>query len=132
VRPVFPLDGVTTGLQPTLVWKAHPNAAYYSVSVVSRQGFQTTGGDVDVAGAAYTCWVKSHIHGTSVKVTPDGFRAAPGASQESRAHGLLPNQCYMWMVFAYDRAGKLVSSSEHYRLDHEPIFIVRSDDPKGG
>ena len=128
VQPLSPLDGVATVPAPTLTWRTDPEAAYYSVLVVSRPNLAAPGVYDPAPRKGYTCWVRSHIRGAAVRVTTEGFDLAGGATDESRARSLIPGRRYMWMVLAYDKAGNVISSSEHYRLDHEPVFLIRSDD----
>ncbi|MBI2843704.1 MAG: CDC27 family protein [Armatimonadetes bacterium] len=131
IKPLSPLDGVSADLSPVLVWREHPGAAYYSVSVISQSeaGLSGFGGFGPRQG--YTCWTMPRIRGTSVKVSAEGFSTVGPTTDESRAESLLRNRRYMWMVFAYDEEGNVISSSEHYRLDREPVFITLSGRTKG-
>jgi len=128
---VTPVDGVTTDNSPFLSWSAHPGAAFYTVSIISRPGYSLDAPSSKAAAEGYQCWMRSNITGTSVKVTQNGF-ISDGKSEESKIRSLVPGRCYSWIVFACDNKGNIISSSERYRTDREPVFFVKPDDTKGG
>lgn len=125
VRQVSPVGGDRVGGRPTLCWEALPEAAYYSVSIVAAS--ETSSGSERATGPS-TCWTRSHIVGGFTSIQRHYFVSS---TEECRAGALLPGKDYMWIVFAYDRAGRMISSSEHYRLDQEPEFRSESDQSKG-
>lgn len=124
VEMLSPIDNSLTNDQPVLTWKRYPGAAYYSVSLLS-----SLNRDSNMPDRAYTCWAKSHITESSTSISKEFF--VNSAKDECKQHRLLPDRHYMWMVFAYDKQGKLISSSEHYRLDREPVFFVNPQRNKG-
>lgn len=128
---VTPVDGVTAEIHPKLSWNAHPGAAYYTVSLISRPGYNPDPLSGRVSAEGYQCWMRSNIIGTSVRVTQSGFASDP-TFDESRNRSLVPGRCYSWVVFACDSKGNIISSSERYRTDREPVFSVKPDDMKGG
>lgn len=130
VRPIGPLGGVVTSLRPTLEWQPLPGAAYYSVSVVSKPNLGRAPMTAGPSQEGYTCWTASGIRGTSVRASPDGFTGE--GSTEARTGSLVPGRAYTWMVFAYNEGNELISSSEHYRLGGEPVFVAQTDGSRGG
>lgn len=106
VNQVRPLPGAAVGREPTLSWDPYPGARSYALSLVALGGRQR--------GA--TCWARSRITST---------RAAIDAAHFLNGHpGLVKGIAYMWIVYAYDANGSLLSSSEHYFDLNERVFVV--------
>ncbi len=112
VEQLFPEPGARVSGQATLAWKTYPGAAYYGVSILVV--------DEPALGRARrvgkTCWTRSRIPSLSTAI--DARHFVNGHSS------LRKGGSYMWMVYAYDSDGRLLSSSEHYSQLHEPAFAV--------
>lgn len=131
IELVRPIGRATTGPEPTLVWKSYPGAAYYSVSVISPISPEAS----HTAYSAFsgsTCWTRSHIRATSVKVDNSGFSGAVGESEEAKLSRLVIGRNYTWIVLAHDSRGTIISSSERYRHNSEATIVIKADDSKGG
>lgn len=128
---ISPVDGVYTSRRPVLKWSTYPGAAFYTLSLISRPVYnaRVTLGVSMTDG--YQCWTRSRISATSVEVSLDGFNTDI-ESEESGRRSLLPGGCYTWVVFAHDKNGCIISSSERYSPDRESIFFVKPDGKKGG
>lgn len=113
IEQTSPTPGQQVPRQPRLSWKPVPGAAHYSVSIITAS--EPRSGPAKTMG--HTCWARSGITATSVVVEPRYF-----TNTHSR---LKKGGYYMWIVYAVDRDGRLLSSSEHYAQTHEPAFQVR-------
>jgi len=131
IHQIKPINNQDVGTLPELVWDAYPDAAYYSVSVIA-QPYSSQGPIGDVTLEGYTCWARTKINGTSVKVTPEWFIQRDEITEEARLRHLVPKRTYMWIVVAYDQDGRIISSSEQYRFNQDSTFKVKSDALKGG
>jgi hypothetical protein len=129
LRPLAPIDSNLTTLTPTLTWEPYPSAAYYTVTVMAMPEWATAKAS---ESANYTCWTQSHIRSTRVTMSSQFFVVAPRQTPEGRLGHLAPGGTYMWIVFAHDASGRIISSSEHYRLDKEPVFVTGSQRLEGG
>ncbi len=108
-----PKPGQQVSLTPRLCWSPVPGAAHYSVSIIAAS--EPRSGPAKTVGQ--TCWARSGIKATSVVVGPRYF-----TNTHSR---LKKGGYYMWIVYAVDKDGRLLTSSEHYAQTHEPAFQVR-------
>ncbi len=126
IELLSPVAGETVSRIPTLKWSPHPGAAYYAVTIVTAPTSDTYPASNIASSQGRQCWSMSHIRSTSVSVSPDGFSAFVG-SPEARALSLLPGRHYSWMVLAYDDEGRVLSSSESYRMSSDPTFQIAFD-----
>ena len=111
VKQLGPESGAEVSAEPTLTWKPYPRAAYYSVSIIACEPRTR----ISASGLG-TCWARTRITDTFTRVTPHHF---------VNGHtSLKKGGTYMWIVYAYDSSGKLVSSSEHYGQLQETSFRV--------
>ena len=119
IELIRPDKGLTANECPLLKWSKYPVAASYSVSILRSPV------DLDMPSTAETCWVKTGIKDTSVKVTADGFNDADGSSVEAAQKRLLPGRRYLCWIYAYDSAGRLLATSEdYYSKGSDSIEIV--------
>lgn len=114
VRLISPGQSESVRPPVRLRWQAYPGAATYSVSVVLLSPAAT--GSVPRSTGA-TCWARADITDTSAMLDPAHFVGGHTA--------LTKNGSYSWIVYAYDSAGRLLSSSEHYFDLSERVFRVR-------
>ncbi|MEN6520301.1 MAG: hypothetical protein ABFD46_04010 [Armatimonadota bacterium] len=131
VKLISPLDRVYTGKRPVLRWEPYPGAAFFTVSLLICPFFRPAVSRFSSLPDGYQCWTRSRIRATSVEVSPDGF-VSNTKSVESRRRCLSPGGYYTWVVFAHAKNGDIISSSERYLPDREPVFSVQSDVKKGG
>lgn len=111
VEQLHPESGAEVSAEPTLTWKPYPRAAYYSVSIIACEPRTR----ISPSGLG-TCWARTRITDTFTRVTPHHF---------VKGHTLLKKGgTYMWIVYAYDSSGRLMSSSEHYGQLQETSFRV--------
>lgn len=117
VELLSPSFGAVVKNPVRLQWKAYPNAAYYSVSILTVHPAQSIDSTPSGRPTGATCWAKSQITGTSVDVPVKPLlSAAAGSARPS----------FMWIVYAHGADGQLLSSSEHYFEPTESIFhLVR-------
>jgi hypothetical protein len=128
---VNPFDKASTDRHPILKWHAYPGAVSYSVSLISLPVRRSSVTGFSRFSDNYQCWEASGISSTSIEVTSSGFSSG-AQSDESIRRSLTPGGRYNWIVFAYDRLGNIISTSERYLPDRQPIFFVQPDSKKGG
>lgn len=118
IQLVAPANRTTVSSVPRLSWRPWPTAHHYSVSLVlldlptdAPRSYRRVTGE--------TCWARHDLPQTHTLIDPAHF-----TNGHSR---LLPGATYMWMVYAHDPAGRILSSSEHYADVVEPCFTVRRE-----
>ncbi|MEN6371312.1 MAG: tetratricopeptide repeat protein [Armatimonadota bacterium] len=131
IKLISPVDRISTGKRPVLRWSSYPGAAFYTVSLIACPFIHSPVASGALSPDSYQCWSHSRIRDTSVTVTPDGF-IPNNKSLESRYRSLSPGSSYTWVVFAHTNNGDIISSSERYLPDREPVFSVQPDAKKGG
>lgn len=114
VRLISPGQSESVRPPVRLSWQAYPGAVTYSVSVVLLS--PTAAGSVPRSTGS-TCWARADITDVSVALDPAHFVGGHTALRKGAS--------YSWIVYAYDSAGRLLSSSEHYFDLTERVFRVR-------
>ena len=117
IKLVSPAPGELVNAAVQLEWEDYPSAASYSVSVMSLGNDRVVRARGPGGQRGPTCWARSGIPVNHTRIDTAHFVNGHRGLQKGDAH--------MWVVYAHDRDGKLLSSSEHYFDLRERAFVMR-------
>ena len=114
---VFPASGGRVTAAVHLEWEGYPGADRYSVSIMSLGDGRVIRKSARSGQKGSTCWARSGIRPNRTRIDSEHFVNGHCRLQKGGT--------YMWVVYAYDGDGKLLSSSEHYFDVRERTFVVK-------